>query len=72
MKSAAIATKGGVILDAFVFTNSVFQPVESSLIRKMNGIGSDLGQLFDPENIRKTTPDQFSNEVQDLIQKHRK
>jgi hypothetical protein len=41
-KSAIIGTKDGVILDAFTCTNGIFSPIESSLITKVNSIGSEV------------------------------
>ena len=43
-KAAVIASKGGVIVDAFTCTNGVFSPVESSQINKANGTGNAARQ----------------------------
>ena len=63
--------KGGLLLDAYRWTNGVFQPVESSFLQKVNAIGSDMEKLFDPEKVRSTTPEKFSEDVQNLIKKHK-
>jgi hypothetical protein len=41
-KSVVIGTKDGVILDAFSYTNGVFYPVESSLLKTANTVGSEV------------------------------
>jgi hypothetical protein len=69
-KSVVIGTKDGVILDAFSCTNGIFSPVESSLLEKANAVGADMKQLFDPEHVRKSTPEGFVREAERLIEKH--
>ena len=69
VKSAVIGTKDGVMLDAFMATNSVFYPVESSTLRKANDVGSDVKQVLSPTNITNKTSDEFQREVQQLIEK---
>jgi hypothetical protein len=71
VRSAVIGTKDGVVLDAFTCTNGIFSPVESSVIQKANAIGADMKQLFDPEHVRKTSPEEFLREAEDLVQKHK-
>jgi hypothetical protein len=70
-KSVVIGTKGGVVLDAFSYTNGVFSPVESSVLQKANAVGADMKQLFDPEHVRKSTPEGFVREAEKLIEKHK-
>jgi hypothetical protein len=71
VKSAVIGTKGGVVLDAFNCTNGIFSPVESSVIRKANDVGADMKQLFAPEHVQKTSPEDFAREAEDLIRRHK-
>lgn len=71
VKSAVIGTKDGVVLDAFSCTNGIFTPVERSVLQKANAVGADMKQLFDPKHVRKTTPEGFVREAQDLIEKHK-
>jgi hypothetical protein len=70
-KSVVIGTKDGVILDAFSYTNGIFSPVESSVLEKGNAVGADMKKLFDPEHVRKITPEGFVSEAQQLIEKHK-
>ena len=70
-KSAVIGTKDGVVLDAFSCTNGIFSPVERSVLRKANAVGADMKQLFDPEHVRKSTPEGFVREAEQLIEKHK-
>ena len=70
VKSAVVGTKDGVVLDAFSCTNGIFMPVERSMLQKANAVGADMKQLFDPERVRKSTPEVFVREAQDLIEKH--
>ncbi|NGO40100.1 hypothetical protein G4L39_11955 [Limisphaera ngatamarikiensis] len=69
--SAVIGTKDGVVLDLFRCTNGIFTPVEGAVIQKANAVIRDLKQLFDPEHVRKTSPEDFARAVQDLIEKHK-
>jgi hypothetical protein len=71
VRSAVIGSKDGVVLDAFNCTNGVFSPAESSVIQKANAVGADLKQLFDPKHVRKTSPEDFVREAEDLVQKHK-
>lgn len=71
LSSALIATKQGVLLDAFRWTNGVFQPVESSFLQRVNDIGADTQKLFDSKNVQNATPEQFNKQVQELIKKHK-
>jgi hypothetical protein len=71
VKSAVVGTKDGVVLDAFSYTNGIFTPVELSVLQKANAVGADMKQLFDAEHVRKTTPEGFVREAQDLIEKHK-
>jgi len=71
LKSAAIGTKDGVVLDAFTCANGIFSPVESSVLQKVNAMGADMKQLFTPEHIRKTSPKRFGQEAQELVEKHK-
>jgi hypothetical protein len=58
-------------LDLFRCTNGIFTPVEGTVIQKANAVGGDMKQLFDPEHVRKTSPEGFVREAQDLIEKHK-
>jgi len=69
-KSVVIGAKDGVILDAFSYTNGVFSPVDSALLTKANAVGADMRELFDPEHVRKTTPEGFVRDAEKLIEKH--
>jgi hypothetical protein len=69
--NTVVIGKGGLLLDAYRWTNGVFQPVESSFLQKVNAIGSDMEKLFDPEKVRSTTPEKFSEDVQNFIKKHK-
>lgn len=71
VRSAVIGTKDGVVLDAFACTNGIFSPVESSVIQKANAVIGDMKQLFNPEHVRKTSPEDFVREAEDLIKKHK-
>lgn len=71
VKSVVIGKKEGVVLDAFTCTNGIFSPVESSVIRKANEVGADMRQLFAPEHVRKTLPDDFIREAEELVEKHK-
>jgi hypothetical protein len=46
-KSVVIATKDGVILDAFSYTNGVFVPLESSVLAKANVAGSQTRSVME-------------------------
>jgi len=46
-KSVVIATKDGVILDAFSYTNGVFVPVDSSVLSKANVAGLQTRAVMD-------------------------
>jgi hypothetical protein len=71
VKSAVIGTRDGGILDAFMATNGVFYPAENSLIHKANDIGADLKELFAPEHVRKTPPEDFVRDAERLIETHK-
>jgi hypothetical protein len=71
VKSAVIGTKDGVILDAFMATNGVFYPADISLIRKANNVGSDVKQLLSPAHVTNTPPEEFRQEIEELIEKHK-
>ena len=70
-KSVVIGTKDGVILDAFSYTNGIFSPVERSVLQKANTAGADMRQLFNPEHVRRSTPEGFVRETEQLIEKHK-
>jgi hypothetical protein len=70
VRSAVIGSKDGVILDAFTCTNGVFYPADISAIRNANDIGGDVSKLLAPANVTNTTPGEFRNEVEQLIEKH--
>ncbi len=70
-KSAVIGTKDGVVLDIFSCTNGIFSPVERSVLEKANAVGADMRQLFDPEHVRKSTPEGFVRDAEKLIEKHK-
>jgi hypothetical protein len=71
VQSAVIGTKDGTVLDAFMATNGIFYPVDSSLLKKANDIGGDMAKLFSPANVTNATPKEFQQEVEDLIEKHK-
>jgi hypothetical protein len=71
VKSAAISTKDGVLLDAFLATNGLFYPADVSLIGKANDIGGDMRKLLSPQHITNSTPGEFQQEVEQLIEKHK-
>ena len=71
VKSAAIRTKDGVMLDIFTCKNGVFSPVENSVLQKANAFGADMKRLFDPEHVDKISPERFGQEAQELIEKHK-
>jgi hypothetical protein len=71
VRTAVIGTKDGVVLDAFICTNGLYSPVESSFITKANSIGSDVRQLFSPDHFGQASPDDFVREVEQLIEKHK-
>jgi hypothetical protein len=71
IKSAEIASKDGVLVDAFSCTNGLFFPVENSLLQKANAVGEDLKQLLAPEHVRTTSPEDFRRDVDQLIEKHK-
>lgn len=72
IKSVIIGNKGGVLLDSFSWSDGLFEPVPSATIQRANDVGADLGKLFSPERIEKTTPRQFNKDVQDLIEKNKR
>lgn len=72
VRSVVIGTKDGVALEAFSYTNGVFSPMESSVIRKANDLMGDMKPMFDPDHVRKTSPENFGREVEKLIEKHKK
>lgn len=57
-------------LDHFTVTNGVLSPTPSSGIRKVNEIGTDIKKLFDPEYMRKVTPEEFGREASKLKEKY--
>jgi hypothetical protein len=71
VKSAVIGTKDGVVLDAFMATNGIFYPADISLIRKANDVGSDVKQLLSPAHVTNASPEEFQQEVEGLIKKHK-
>jgi hypothetical protein len=71
VKSAVIGTKDGVVLDAFMATNGIFYPVDISLLRKANDIGSDVKRLLSPARVTNTSPEKFQQEVEELVEKHK-
>ena len=70
-KSAVIGTKDGVVLDAFSCTNGIFAPVERSVLQKANELFGDMKPMFDPDHVRKASPEDFGREVEKLIEKHK-
>ncbi|MGO8929491.1 MAG: hypothetical protein ACLQU3_21715 [Limisphaerales bacterium] len=70
VRSAMISTKDGVVLDMFTCTNGEFSPSESSVIQKANAIKARTRQLFDAKHLRETSPEDFVQEAEDLLQKH--
>jgi hypothetical protein len=71
IRSAVIGTKDGVVLDAFMATNGLFYPADISVIQRANYIGGDVSKLLSPANVTNTTPGEFRNEVEQLIEKHK-
>jgi hypothetical protein len=71
IRSAVVGTKEGIVLDAFNCTNGIFSPVESSELRKANEVGTDMKQLFAPEHVRKTSPEDFAREAEELVGRHK-
>ena len=70
-KSAVIGTKDGVVLDAFTCTNGVFSPADSAVIQKANALFGDMKPMFDPDHVRKTSPEEFGRGVEKLIEKQK-
>jgi hypothetical protein len=69
--SAAISSKDGVMLDAFIATNGLFYPADVAIIGKANDIGGDVRKLLSPTHVTNTTPPMFQQEVEDLLEKHK-
>lgn len=59
-----------MLLDHFSVTNGVLVPSSSVEIQKANGVAADINELFDPENIRKSSPEEFSEQAVELMKKH--
>jgi hypothetical protein len=67
LQSVSIGTNG-VLVDAFTCTNGVLFPLESSIIKKANEIGTGVKELLDPKNVRGKTPEEFGQQVQEFIE----
>jgi hypothetical protein len=65
-----IGTKDGFAADEFKCTDGTFSPVESSVLQKGNAMVSDVKKLFDPDHVRKTSPERFGEEARELVEKH--
>ena len=70
IRSVVFGTNG-VVMDAFMATNGVFYPADISVIQRANAVGADMRELFDPEHVRKSTPEGFVRDAEKLIEKHK-
>lgn len=59
-----------LLLDHFVVTNGVLYPISSVDIHKANGAFADISELLDPANIKKSTPEEVSEQAVELMNKH--
>lgn len=67
-----LMTTNLMIVDHFTVTNGLLYPVATSEITRSNEIGKDMKKLFDLENVKKSTPDEFVGQALDLMKKHKK
>jgi hypothetical protein len=63
---------GVVTLDHFTVTNGLLHPISTADIKKANEIGQDMKTLLDPENVRRSTKEEFLGQTLELIEKHKK
>ena len=59
-----------VTLDHFIVTNNVLFPISSDEIRKANDITVDVKALFDPQNVKTNTPENFAAQAVEIANKH--
>ncbi len=56
------------LVDAFVCTNGVLFPMETSKIKKAHEIDAGMEKIFDSKNLRSKSPEEIIRESQELIE----
>lgn len=69
--SSLVFGTNGMTVDAFLATNGVFYPADSSLIQRANEVDGDLAKLLSPSHITNTSPAEFGREVERFLQQHK-
>jgi hypothetical protein len=59
-----LMTKDSVTIDHFAVSNGVLRPASTSLIEKANAVTKDMKGLFDSENVRTNSADEFGRPAQ--------
>ena len=72
LDSVNLMGPGVVTLDHFTVTNGLLHPISTADIGKANEISQDMRTLLDPENVRKSTKEDFLGQTLELIEKHKK
>ena len=67
LQSATI-TSNYFLVDAFVCTNGVLFPMETSKIEKARGIDTKLEGIFDSKNLRSKSPEEVEQEMLELVE----
>jgi hypothetical protein len=70
LRSVSVGTNR-VLVDAFTCTNGILFPVESSNLEKANELGADLADLFAQRNVQGKSPEEFNQQVDRFIRKHK-
>ena len=60
-----------VTLDHFSVTNGLLNPISFDEIKKANDIGQDMKVLFNQENVRNSTKEEFLGQALEFIEKHK-
>jgi hypothetical protein len=56
------------LVDAFICTNGILFPMETSKIRKAREIDAGLGKIFDSKNLHSKSSEEIMRQTQELIE----
>jgi hypothetical protein len=65
---SAVITSNYFLVDAFVCTNGVLFPMETSKIEKARGVDTKLEGIFDSKNLRSKSPEEIQRQMLELVE----
>ena len=67
-----LSGKDHIVKEWFMVKDTLLYPVPNEELARAKSLMSDLGNLFDPDNIKRLTPDEVANQAVGVAIKHKK